>query len=148
MPRADDILAEAREWIKTPFRHQGALKGVGCDCVGLIKGVGQATGAINNVDNRWEKYRHYRRTPNPRQMRAGMEDFLIQITAEQAMPGDIVWMEWRENLPMHLGIIGVIDDRRTLIHAFRRVRMVTEHGLTREWVDMINSYWRYPYLEI
>lgn len=29
----------AQEWVGTPFRHQAALKGVGCDCVGLLRGV-------------------------------------------------------------------------------------------------------------
>ncbi|NDC56413.1 MAG: hypothetical protein EBZ69_06345 [Alphaproteobacteria bacterium] len=35
-----DIVREAREWINTPFKHQGALKGVACDCIGLIKAIG------------------------------------------------------------------------------------------------------------
>ncbi len=29
----------ARTWIGTPYQHQASLKGVGCDCVGLIRGV-------------------------------------------------------------------------------------------------------------
>ncbi|MEM6466311.1 MAG: peptidase [Pseudomonadota bacterium] len=31
--------AVARSWIGTPFAHQGQLKGVGCDCLGLVLGV-------------------------------------------------------------------------------------------------------------
>ena len=26
-------------WIGTPYRHQASLKGVGCDCLGLVRGV-------------------------------------------------------------------------------------------------------------
>ena len=26
-------------WLGTPYRHQAALKGVGCDCLGLVRGV-------------------------------------------------------------------------------------------------------------
>ena len=33
------IVAEAREWIGTRYRHQGSLKGIGCDCLGLVRGV-------------------------------------------------------------------------------------------------------------
>jgi NlpC/P60 family putative phage cell wall peptidase len=33
------IVAEARSWIGTPYRHQASLKGAGCDCLGLIRGV-------------------------------------------------------------------------------------------------------------
>jgi len=33
------IVAEARDWIGTPYRHQASCKGVGCDCLGLVRGV-------------------------------------------------------------------------------------------------------------
>ncbi|HVV42913.1 MAG TPA: hypothetical protein VHC94_17820 [Nitrobacter sp.] len=35
----DAIVAEARAWIGTRYRHQASLKGVGCDCLGLVRGV-------------------------------------------------------------------------------------------------------------
>jgi NlpC/P60 family putative phage cell wall peptidase len=34
-----DIVAIARGWLGTPYRHQASLKGVGCDCLGLVRGV-------------------------------------------------------------------------------------------------------------
>ena len=33
------IVFEARNWIGTPYRHQASLKGIGCDCLGLVRGV-------------------------------------------------------------------------------------------------------------
>lgn len=36
------IVAEARAWIGTPYRHQASLKGAGCDCLGLVRGVWRA----------------------------------------------------------------------------------------------------------
>lgn len=33
------IVSEARSWIGTPYRHQASLKGIGCDCLGLVRGV-------------------------------------------------------------------------------------------------------------
>jgi NlpC/P60 family putative phage cell wall peptidase len=36
------IVAEARRWIGTPYRHQASLLGVGCDCLGLVRGVWRA----------------------------------------------------------------------------------------------------------
>jgi len=29
----------ARGWLGTPYHHQAAVKGAGCDCLGLIRGV-------------------------------------------------------------------------------------------------------------
>lgn len=33
------IVAAARDWIGTPYRHQASLKGQGADCLGLLRGV-------------------------------------------------------------------------------------------------------------
>jgi NlpC/P60 family putative phage cell wall peptidase len=33
------IVRTARSWIATPYHHQASRKGVGCDCLGLVRGV-------------------------------------------------------------------------------------------------------------
>ena len=33
------IVATARSWLGTPYHHQASLRGVGCDCLGLVRGV-------------------------------------------------------------------------------------------------------------
>ena len=33
------IVDAARRWIGTPYRHQAATLGAGCDCLGLVRGV-------------------------------------------------------------------------------------------------------------
>lgn len=35
----NEIVAAARQWLGTPYRHQASVRGVGCDCLGLIRGV-------------------------------------------------------------------------------------------------------------
>ncbi len=35
----EQIVSQARTWLRTPFHHQAWLKGKGCDCLGLIVGV-------------------------------------------------------------------------------------------------------------
>ena len=39
MPERARILAAARRFVGTPYHHQAALAGAGCDCLGLIRGV-------------------------------------------------------------------------------------------------------------
>ena len=34
--------ARRARWIGTPYRHQASLQGVGCDCLGLVRGVWRA----------------------------------------------------------------------------------------------------------
>ncbi|MGB3026251.1 NlpC/P60 family protein [Paradevosia shaoguanensis] len=36
---AERIVAAARAWIGTPYRHQASTLGAGCDCLGLVRGV-------------------------------------------------------------------------------------------------------------
>ena len=33
------IITAARGWAGTPYHHQASVKGVGCDCLGLIRGL-------------------------------------------------------------------------------------------------------------
>ena len=33
------VIAIARSWLGTPYHDQASLRGVGCDCLGLARGV-------------------------------------------------------------------------------------------------------------
>ncbi|GLK47286.1 hypothetical protein GCM10017620_02590 [Brevundimonas intermedia] len=33
------VVAAARSWLGTPYRHQASVKGVGADCLGLVRGL-------------------------------------------------------------------------------------------------------------
>ena len=35
----DAVIAAARGWLETPYHDQASLLGVGCDCLGLARGV-------------------------------------------------------------------------------------------------------------
>lgn len=39
MTTGRQVAEMAREWLGTPYHHQASLKGVGCDCLGLLRGV-------------------------------------------------------------------------------------------------------------
>lgn len=39
LPVAERAALVARSWIDTPYHHQASVKGVGCDCLGLVRGV-------------------------------------------------------------------------------------------------------------
>lgn len=38
-PLKEQVLEAARGWLGTPYRHQASVKGAGCDCLGLLRGV-------------------------------------------------------------------------------------------------------------
>ena len=39
MNHSQRVVSLANEWLGTPYRHQASCKHVGCDCLGLIRGV-------------------------------------------------------------------------------------------------------------
>ena len=36
---SEAVIHAARSWIGTPYRHGASRRGVGCDCLGLVRGV-------------------------------------------------------------------------------------------------------------
>jgi NlpC/P60 family putative phage cell wall peptidase len=36
---ADAVVRVARSWIGTPYHHQASVRGIGADCLGLVRGV-------------------------------------------------------------------------------------------------------------
>jgi NlpC/P60 family putative phage cell wall peptidase len=58
MTTRGEIVAAARSWLGTPYHHQASVKGVGCDCLGLIRGlwrdfVGQEPEAMPAYTRDW-----------------------------------------------------------------------------------------------
>ena len=138
------VIACARSWIGTPFRHQAKCKGAGVDCVQLIAAVGEEAGVMKIDPAKAAPFQGYGRTPNPARMGDALRTFMVAIAADQMRQGDVAWMQWRDNLPMHLAVIGAHKGRQTLIHALAEIGRCVEHGFTQEWKDRAVSYWRYP----
>ncbi len=54
------IAAEALAWVGTPYVHQASIKGVGCDCLGLVRGVwrsieGDEPWVVPRYSPRWDE---------------------------------------------------------------------------------------------
>lgn len=99
----DQIVAEARSWIHTPFIWQASLKGVGCDCKGLMVGIARELGMpeAETIDARIDNYEH---TFSPDRLLAGLEATLIRV--DRAQPGDLIAMPMGPQPgPRHLAVL-------------------------------------------
>src|SRR5262245_33676873 len=133
----DQIIAEARTWLRTPFRHQGRVKGVGVDCAGLVVMVGQSLGLLT-YDTR-----EYGVIPNPRRMKGLLDQYLVPIQLGEFKPGDVVYMAFKQfpvHPPMHLAIVTDVG----IIHAFATNKIVVEHSLDAEWRGRFRNAYSYP----
>lgn len=118
-----EIIAEARTWIGTPWQHQGRLKGVGCDCVGVGIGVPCALGifpADFNVTG-------YARNPDPKVLIGYLKQYMDPTDTPTG--GDIVLLK-PGRIAQHVGLL-TFDN--TIIHAIDQVRGVREHILDERW---------------
>ncbi len=123
------IVAIARSWIGTPYRHQGRLKGVGCDCLGLLIGVfeeltGERIGALPPYTPDWAE------ASGRETLAEGLRGYMTEIDPAAAREGDIVLFRWRAHLPAkHAGILVTLD---RMVHAQEKAR-VAEVALGGWW---------------
>jgi len=121
------ILAEARTYARTPWRHLGRNEH-GIDCVGLIVAVCAALG-ISDYD-----LKTYPREPKSSEF---LDHFTrgggTRIPINAALPGDLLL--FREGrYPCHVAILSERDGLPTIIHAHATRRMVLEEALIPEWM--------------
>lgn len=137
-----DVVQRARQWIGTPYKNQGRSKGIETDCVGLLIGVGQELG----YDTAHEP-KGYGEIPKPSSLLARIRQFceFYSFRVEDASPGDILLITWREQpngQPHHTAVRAEWKGRPTMIHAHSIAGKCVEHGLTKDWSDRVRSVWR------
>lgn len=136
---SDRIVHEARQWIGTPYCHAASLKQVGCDCLGLIRGVWRAV--IGTEPEIPEPYRSgWIDVPGEERLRDAARRHLIEIPVPEFYRGDVVMFRWRNHLPAkHLGIA---TSRKTMIHAHEGARVAEiDLGI---WQKRLAYAFRFP----
>ena len=134
-------LSLARTWIGTPYRHQGSAKGIGCDCLGLIRGVWR------------DLYGGEPEVPGPygldwavtdgreHLLEAAMRHFGPPLPPQERRPGDVLLFRWRAQLPAsHAGIDA---GEGAFIHAYEQLA-VTLSPLVPGWQRRIAAVFRFP----
>jgi len=137
-----DAVAEARAWLGTPFHHQASVKCVGCDCIGLIKGVGVTLRLVDYdpASPEAQAFANYSMLPNSRRMREGLATWLVPIPVADATLADILFMAWGRE-PQHVALV----TDKGIIHSYSGVGKVVEHALDESWQRRIVAAYRYPY---
>lgn len=144
------ITERARTWLGTPFLHQGRLKKVGVDCLGLMLGVGLEEGLITSLEASTPMFNCYSTNPTKKELMDCCNYYLRPISLDQAQDGDIALIAWIPGKPSHLAILAslTITGRQSVIHVLSiGSRQVIEHDIS-SLRDKINSFWRYKALTV
>jgi NlpC/P60 family putative phage cell wall peptidase len=128
----EEIVAAARGWIGTPYQHQASVKHVGCDCLGLLRGVwrelrGPEPEIVPPYSRDWAEAR------GEEALYQALARHLTVIDPRAAAPGDVVLLRMKARSPAkHCGILAGRQDALTLIHA-RQNAKVSEEAFTPAW---------------
>ena len=124
------VVAEAKAWIGTPYVHQASVRGAGCDCLGLIRGVWRAIHGAEPV----EIPRYLPDWDEPQ----GEERLWSAATRhlwsrDEIAPGCVVLFRMRSGaVAKHLGIVAEVGAAPTFIHAYSG-HGVVESPLSCPW---------------
>jgi len=142
MSPADRIVAAARAWIGTPYRHQASVKGVACDCLGLVRGVwrdclGPEPEAAPPYGASWAESA----APGTDPLAEAAGRHLVPVPLGDPQPGDVLLFSFRAHLPARH--CAIATGAGTMIHAHDGAA-VTEVALTRWWVRHRTHAFRFP----
>ena len=134
------VIAAAQSWLGTPYHDQASLRGVGCDCLGLARGVwrevvGPEPFPIPPYSRDWGE-------TGPREVLAyGARAMMPEIAAVDAPPGALVLFRMMPRaIAKHVGILTSLD---TFLHAYERLGVI-EEAMTPAWRRRIAFAFLFP----
>ncbi len=135
MVTKSQIVEKAHEYIGTPFRHQGRIKGVGIDCAGLAIELAKELGLP------WVDRRGYDRTgTGTENMRILIETILLKTSKPE--PGDLVLFHYfNKKIAQHLGIW---TSATQFIHAYASAKKVIKITVNDKWQKRILGSYSFP----
>ena len=140
------IVKATRRWIGTPYHDQASVRGVGCDCLGLLRGVwrefvGPEPMPIPPYSRDWGE-------PGPVEVLAeAARAAMVEITISDARTGDVILFRMRQRaIAKHCGILsgrGRNGRSCQFIHAYERTGVI-EELLTAAWQRRVAFAFRFP----
>ena len=140
--KREDIVKIAREWIGTPWVHQASVKGVGCDCVGMVRGIyTELTG--KTVAGAMDYTRSFYLFSGEERLKNEIGKYFMEVPMEEATSGDVLLISIL-NLPSHH--IGILADD-TFIHSWEDIGKVVEIPYDAAWKRLTKAVFRFPEVE-
>ena len=128
------VLACARDWIDTPYRHQASVRGAGADCLGLIRGIWRTLyGAEPETPPAYTP--DWSDASGEETLHAAARRWLRPIGNADVQPGDVMLFRMSPSAPCKH--IGIFSAPHILTHAYWGRAVVESHLVPywrRRWV--------------
>ena len=140
-------LAAARGWIGTPYRHQASVKGAGCDCLGLVRGVWREL--YGSEPEAPPPYRpDWAEVGGAETLLEAARRHLNEISPAAALPGDVLLFRMSPDASVkHCAILSALpggsEPQARMIHAYWG-RAVTESWIGPWWSRRLAFAFRFP----
>ncbi len=134
-------VAEARRWLGTPYHHQASCRGVGCDCIGLVRGIwralyGHEPEAMPGYSGVWAEI-----GAEERLIEAAGRHLVAVEPAADFTAGDVLVFRYRpETIAKHSAIA---SGAGRMIHAYE-ARGVVETAIGPWWRRRLAAVFRFP----
>jgi len=119
----------ARAWLGTPYHEQASVRGVGCDCLGLVRGVWREV--VGDEPLPLPRYsRDWGETGTREPLAEAARQVMPEIPVADITPGALILFRMRTGaVAKHCGIVSGPD---RFIHAYERTGAV-EVPLDHAW---------------
>lgn len=137
------IVRSARGWLGTPYRHQCSAKGIGTDCLGLLRGVwreviGPEPEQVPNYTRDWSEPEGAEEL-----WRVATLHLRPKALSDEA-PGDVLLFRMRDRgVAKHVGIAASVGETPTFVHAYSG-HAVVESPLSLPWRRRIVARFSFP----
>lgn len=134
------VIAAARTWIGTPYRHQASLKGLGCDCLGLVRGVWRDVyRAEPEMPPAYS--RDWAEALGEETLRDAAARHMVPVAKDNAAPGDLLLFAVNDQAPAKHCAILTAPGR--MIHAWE-AHPVAEVSLSGWWLRRLKFVFAFP----
>ena len=136
-------LAKALDWLGTPYRHQASTKGVGCDCLGLVRGVwravhGEEPEAVQPYRADWAE------VCGEERLLEAARRWLVEKPVCEVEPGDVLMFRMAPGASVkHCAILSRAGPTPRIVHAYWG-RAVVESWLGDWWRARLVAAFAFP----
>jgi NlpC/P60 family putative phage cell wall peptidase len=131
------LIAEAKEWLGTPYHTRGRVKGAGCDCGTFLLGVLENTNLLEHIDLPYYAEDIACHCAVPRYLMK-IEEHCNRVSFEEIRPGDILVFKFPgSKVPHHAGFV---YDKEYMIHSYTRQGVILSN--TRGYMNALYGVYR------